>query len=444
MLSAQIEGAFLHMAIALQNGTVFQSPSELWEFVRGQCRGNLANLTATEKRRLVTPYKLETVSKTALHSIRPMLHAETLGEAFMVPQNVGELCENAARSRQITGAPFPIALGNGTFCTIHDLTQNGEIRDGVSLIRYCEFDFTRGALLCAAYWSHILEPLTLELIADGKSCVGNQATSIQQYYEFSRRVCLWGGRAGIYNKMESAGQLSKLHQWLAFSAKTNDALDAVTKGIAIAGLGVSFASKHLRFVDPARYATFDSLLAQATGLPLNPDGYVRFLDDLNALKANNGLNEDLATIEMGLFSLIRPYFDAENLRPRTKESAKSDNIFTSISPEAISRDFEYLGNFSSSIALYRRRGLPHIYGFATQPIEYPGHPERGRHRLNLVLMLREVPEHRHSVFEPELFSVNHLALRPRYALEYLTWWMNANLGQQVLPFATDVVATQSL
>jgi hypothetical protein len=432
-----MDGALLHIAIAMQSGNLFESPEEFFNFVRGQYRGNLARLTAAEQRKLVAPYKLETVSKASFHSICPLLYAEMMGDQFEEPHNVGQLCKGVMQSRQISGAPFPFALGNGTFCTIHDLTQDGEIRDGVALIKFCDFDFTRSALLSSAYWAHILEPLTLELIAQGKCLAGGPTSPDQQYEDFSRRICLWGGRAGIFNKLRDRGQLPQLHQWLAFAAKTDNPREAITSGIAIPELGVSFASKHLRFVDPARYATFDSLLAQATELPLDPEGYVEFLGRLKVLKEENGLDDDIATLEMGLFSLIRPYFDAENLRPRTKDSAKSDDTPGSISPEAIAREFEYLGDFSSSIALYRRRGLPHIYGLAIEAIDRSGHSAHGRHRLNLVLMLHEVPGQRHPVFEPELFSVNHRALRPNYALEYLKWWMNAHLGQHVLPFTTD-------
>jgi hypothetical protein len=353
-----MDGALLHVAIAMQSGNVFSSPEVFWNFVRGRHRGNLARLTAAEQRSLVAPFKLETVSKTSFHSVCPLLYAETMGDQFLVPLNVGHLCQSVVRSRQISGAPFPFALGNGTFCTIHDITQAGQLRGDVALIEFCDFYFTRSALLSAAYWAQILEPLTFELIAQGESLAGNPSSPAQQYDDFSRQVCLWGGRAGIFNKLRDRGHLPKLHQWLAFAAETDDAYEAISRGVAIPELGVSFASKHLRFVNPARYATFDSLLAQAAGLPLDPQGYVEFLGRLQVLKEVNGLDDDIATLEMGLFSLIRPYFDAENLRPSTKDSARSDNMFASISPEAIAREFEYLGNFSGSIALYKKEGCP--------------------------------------------------------------------------------------
>lgn len=430
-LPARLDGALLHIAIAIQSGNVFETADSLWEFARGKQRGNLARLPMGKRRRLVAPEKLETALKTGLHSIRPLLYPELMGDPMQAPRYVGKLCEDAMQLHQIGGVPIPFLLGNGTFCTIQDLTESGVISDDLSLIEFGGFDFTQGALLSSAYWAQVLEPDTLALVADAKSMMAEQSISLDRCEDFSQRVCVWGGRPGIFQKLKKRSKVPHLQQWFSYAATKDNPREVMTRGIDIPEMGVSFASKHLRFIDPCRYATFDSLLALAVGLPLNPEGYSEFLCRLKTIKDKHRLEDDIATIEMGIFSLIRPFFDAANLQPRTKESAVQDNMFRSISPSSLDLEFERLGAFSSSVTLYRRTGLPHIYGFANRL------NHQDRRPMCLMLMLAEVPAQSFPTFQPELFSVNHPALRPMYALEYLIWWLKTHLGQHVLAFSID-------
>lgn len=81
--------------------------------------------------------------------------------------------------------------------------------------------------------------------------------------------------------------------------------DAIAKGAQIKGLGVSFASKHLRMLDPERYAVLDDVLQQGLGIALNPRGYRLFLSALRAMAKEINQPMRIANLEAALFILVR-------------------------------------------------------------------------------------------------------------------------------------------
>ncbi len=130
-------------------------------------------------------------------------------------------------------------------------------------------------------------------------------------------VCNWGGGGRVLGnlKRHHAGHLGDaMHRWM------QAALAAASDGEAIAqastqrpaglphGLGISFGSKHLRMLDPDRFAVLDSVLSEGLGYALNPKGYalfMRHLRDLHRHLVATGWPHSLARTESGLFVLVR-------------------------------------------------------------------------------------------------------------------------------------------
>jgi hypothetical protein len=439
MMPAEISGALMHIAIAKQSGEVFKSPKDIWDFINER-NGSLFQVSKKDQSKLFMPAILgDSIEKAQFaiskqHRIRPLMMLELLGDTFKVIDSADDECERTHASNEIHSISFPFFLGNGTFCTIHDLDSVGSINPDARLARFGRFYVTRSALLSSAYWAQTLEKRTMPLLHAG---VNLDLRSEQRVKEFSKEVCTWGGDARIYSNLEKTPSFGvKLTEWLELAKNGLDELQAITKGTEIKGLGIPYASKHLRFIDPTRHATFDNLLSQATDIELSPQGYVDFLELLNSIKEELEINDNIATVEMGLFKLIQPFFDATRTKDIVKNLAAEDSLYASMSANALERDFEKLGNFSQQISLYRRHGLPHIYGFDNNPAAN-GSNFSGRHMLRVLLMLQPVTKNKPHVFQPEHFSVNDAALRSEPALAYLTWWLQKNYLHHILNFSLD-------
>lgn len=84
------------------------------------------------------------------------------------------------------------------------------------------------------------------------------------------------------------------------------------------GLGISFGSKHLRMLDPDRFAVLDSVLSEGLGYALNPKGYalfMRHLRDFHQQLSASGWGHSLARTESGLFVLVRQNVRVESDQP---------------------------------------------------------------------------------------------------------------------------------
>lgn len=108
------------------------------------------------------------------------------------------------------------------------------------------------------------------------------------------------------NRHYSKEQLeSELNKWLLTAKDQENTCLAISPGVEIKGLGVSFASKHLRHLDPTRFAVLDDVISQGLGYALNPAGYNLFISDLRRLQQSHFPEFRIADIEAGLFVLIR-------------------------------------------------------------------------------------------------------------------------------------------
>lgn len=160
----------------------------------------------------------------------------------------------------------------------------------------------------------------------------------QDYLEVLRIVCKWGGITGnrvlgniMRNSRESLDPLAdnfsrELKLWFDYtdeivnknSIRSNQSplsdkgvvnyfYNVILKGSELKGLGVSYASKHLRLLFPNHFPVLDSLICEEFGFALNPSGYLLFIDYLQKFKQQHPALDryNIGEIESGLFMLIR-------------------------------------------------------------------------------------------------------------------------------------------
>jgi len=82
------------------------------------------------------------------------------------------------------------------------------------------------------------------------------------------------------------------------------------EALKIKGLGVSFASKHLRMLYPRRYGVLDGVLETGLGFAMNVEGFAFFTQCLHDFLAENAehLGPDFSSVadfEWALFALVR-------------------------------------------------------------------------------------------------------------------------------------------
>ncbi|WP_027996955.1 hypothetical protein [Simplicispira psychrophila] len=134
-----------------------------------------------------------------------------------------------------------------------------------------------------------------------------------------QQVCEWGGSTGhrvwgnLQRHCKEMGDMDctwlrdALRDWFAHAADQSDIKSVIAEGDAIKGLGVSYASKHLRLLFPDKYPVLDSLISDAFGYDMNPSGYELFVSMLDQFKNDHPefSGRTIGAIESGLFRLIQ-------------------------------------------------------------------------------------------------------------------------------------------
>jgi hypothetical protein len=177
--------------------------------------------------------------------------------------------------------------------------------------------FTADALRRAIAHGYSAYPKTGEMEAHGRRYAALANPQPVDALTFCEGVCDWGDdkRGSILRNLRryhAGDQLQNLlHVWLSQVQHMNT-VEALEAGLAIKGLHVSFASKHLRMLEPDRFATLDGVLERGLGFALNPVGYQLFLDHLAELSSQlkklgetDPLFSTPAQIEIGIFHLTR-------------------------------------------------------------------------------------------------------------------------------------------
>lgn len=194
--------------------------------------------------------------------------------------------------------PTPFVVEDNLLVTAQDIDSYPAVID------FANIRFTENAFRSAAN-ELISDKLTSELESLGGQLSGEPSKALK----FSELVCVWGRGQRVWgnlNRHYSPEQLgTELSQWLVSAINQNSASLAISTGIAIKGLGVSFASKHLRHLAPARWAVLDDVISQGLGYALNPAGYNLFISDLRRLQRAHFPDFRIADIEASLFVLIR-------------------------------------------------------------------------------------------------------------------------------------------
>jgi hypothetical protein len=206
-----------------------------------------------------------------------------------------------------TNHPWPFLSADGVMRTAADFNDNGIKADCESL-DFCGFTFSKSALNSAMTLIQLEDKATKEVERQGGSIAQNSDADLS--LKFSQSVCNWGRGQRVWanlvrrNNQESLGK--SLNDWFRIVADTNNNVEeAISPSVKIDGLGISFASKHLRMIAPQRYAVLDEVLSTGLGFALNVKGYRLFMQSLNDFKLKYNLEHNLATIESGIFSLVR-------------------------------------------------------------------------------------------------------------------------------------------
>jgi len=193
----------------------------------------------------------------------------------------------------------PFVIEGNLLVTAHDVDAKPEVIDLPNL------RFTGNALRSAAD-EIVSHPLTKQAVALGTSVLGAEP---DRALAFSKQVCEWGGGQRVWGKLIKRHGPDKLGaelvSWFEHAAYAATPAQAIAPGAALKGLGVSYASKHLRHLAPDRFAVLDDVVGQGLGYALNPAGYNLFVAELLRLQREYFNDLPVAAIEAGLFNLVR-------------------------------------------------------------------------------------------------------------------------------------------
>lgn len=153
----------------------------------------------------------------------------------------------------------------------------------------------------------LLKPLTLEGGLRERVEQARSAYLLSNKREdaivFSRAVFAWGRGLRVYGKLNLKTWNKHVHEWLRRVPDLSDK-EAIERGVT-PGVGVSFASKHLRLLYPERFATLDSVIDARLGYSRNIPGYMRFLSDLKSFKQEHRLQCSIGDLEEAIFRAIK-------------------------------------------------------------------------------------------------------------------------------------------
>lgn len=157
-------------------------------------------------------------------------------------------------------------------------------KNGFTVNNCLSMPFSKMPLALNAYLRRVPKTSIVESAAMGYAATGFKQA---QTMTIVQDICLWGGNWGPYilSRISNGNSAQTIcnHLKAGFHAPTSIA--AIKSVRHIFGLSVSFGSKHLRMLDPSRYAVLDSLLAPALGYPLDNSGFDNLCNDCRVLSA---------------------------------------------------------------------------------------------------------------------------------------------------------------
>lgn len=199
---------------------------------------------------------------------------------------------------------WPFRDADGVMRTVHD-HDGFDLREGSEPMSFGGFQFSRRAFEAGVHLAKTGDPTTPTVEAIGRDFLARPTTEAAR--AFCEAVCVWGRGQRVLGKLrvfhgDALG--THVHDWLV-RVPYLDPLDAVAAGSEIRGLAVSFASKHLRLLQPERFPVLDEVLEAGLGIARNPAGYRLFTHMLSDFLAKHQLQETIALAEGAIFTLVR-------------------------------------------------------------------------------------------------------------------------------------------
>jgi hypothetical protein len=115
------------------------------------------------------------------------------------------------------------------------------------------------------------DPKTCEIEQFAK-LIGEGGFDPDNTVQLIKKVCGWGGYSGVSGRVLRDNTVSELCALMARAlsrVKEGDVCGGLSSLLEIKGLGVSFASKHLKFIAPDRAVVLDSVISSRLGYPLS-------------------------------------------------------------------------------------------------------------------------------------------------------------------------------
>ena len=243
-------------------------------------------------------------------------------------------CDAKALEGLTPGGALPYQRACGLLVTLNDSESCRALRLG-------DLEFSAKALE-AAFQQVIADgagPKTQAVLEARQKLQPIAAAQPKDALTFSQAVCAWGGGTRVFSKMMAAhpgrGEQRALGEqilaWLARASQNDCSVrEAITLGAAIHGLGVSFASKHLRMFLPGRYVTLDEIIAAGVGYAPTAAGYSLFMTELLQLRERLNMRDprwdrrSAGDLENAIFYLARQIVRSEpaaSQRPGAKTAA---------------------------------------------------------------------------------------------------------------------------
>lgn len=199
---------------------------------------------------------------------------------------------------------WPFLCSDEVWRVMGDFGGHGGQTPNTGILKFGDFEFSKHALDSAIH--RVQEE---DINTSALEATGEQLNENSDFLDFCQKVCAWGGGLRVFANLIRKNNKTELNRslrdWLLQARRSASVEEAISVGIQIDGLAVSFASKHLRMIDPQKYAVLDSVLSKGFGFALNPKGYRLFMKTLSDFKVENHLTEKLATLESGIFYMIR-------------------------------------------------------------------------------------------------------------------------------------------
>lgn len=217
-----------------------------------------------------------------------------------------EFCETCdAENLRHVSDKLPYLSPDGVMRTLSDRADSPVVTLGI-------LHTTIDALDSAIEQNYRDDSGIVDMEAKGRQYLALSPPTVEASLAFSADVCHWGRGARVLGNLKRhypRGLLGqRIHHWLT-SVRALGPHDAVALGLTIKGLSVSFASKHLRHLEPDRFAVLDEVLSLGLGYAMNPAGYQLFIEQLTRLRdelvAMDEPRRTLAQIEAGIFLLAR-------------------------------------------------------------------------------------------------------------------------------------------